>query len=141
MKNVHRERMAHHRTRSKAFFEAMQLLSDDLFSYGDAVALLAVHSAISLADAVLIATTGERSKDQDHSAAAKPLNRVCSMRKLDANGVKHLVWLLQNKSRFAYEDKPTIHNNIKYATVTAERFRAWVYRTFPEVAHENDSSS
>jgi len=141
MKNVHRERMVHHRARAKSFFDAMRLLSDDLSSYGDAVALLAVHSAISLADAVLVASTGARSKAQDHLTASKPLDRLCHARKLDRSGMRHFLWLIQNKSRFAYEDNANIHHDIKYAAVTAERFRAWVYRTFPEVAREDDSSS
>src|SRR4051812_6120289 len=104
MKQVDRSRMVHHRTRAKAFFDAMRLISDDLSSYGEAVAVLAVHSAISLADAVLVATTGRRSDAEDHVAASKPLERLCQKRRLDVAGLKHLKWLLQRKTRFAYDD-------------------------------------
>src|SRR5215210_2577377 len=119
MKNVDRTRMIHHRTRAKSFFDAMRLISDDLSTYGQAVALLAVHSAISLADAVLVANIGQRSNAQDHSMATRPLDRLCQKKELDRTGIKHLVWLMQRKSRYAYDDDPLVHSEIKLATVIA----------------------
>ena len=141
MKDVDRIRMVHHRTRAKAFFDAMRLVSDDLPSYGEAVALLAVHSAISLSDAVVVAMIGARSNAQDHVAASKPLETLCQKKRLDRSGIKHLSWLLHRKTRFAYDDDVVVYAEIKLAAIAASRFRAWVYRTFPEVAYENDSSS
>src|SRR5205823_3263708 len=66
MKSVNRQRMAHHVTRAESFISGMRLLMDDLKTYGNCVGLLAVHSAISFADAVLVGSKGRRSNDQDH---------------------------------------------------------------------------
>jgi hypothetical protein len=61
MKNVPAGRMPHHRDRADAFFRTMGLIHDD-DNYEKAVPLLAVHSAISLADAILVGCTGQRGR-------------------------------------------------------------------------------
>lgn len=68
----------------------MKLVSDDMAAYGSSVALLAVHSSISLNDAIAVALTGMRSKSDDHKRAAKDLEKLCNASKvIDRRGVQH----------------------------------------------------
>jgi hypothetical protein len=140
MKDVDRFRMIHHRSRAESFVAGMKLLVEDIPNYGGSVALLAVHSAISFNDAVLIACGGRRSNEEDHRVAARPLQQLCEKRKIDLGGVKHFIWLIGHKNEFAYGDRPLTANDAKAAVVAAERFQAWVYRSFPEMKYEDDSA-
>lgn len=137
MKQVDRVMMAHHRSRAESFLSGMKFLSDDLTTYAAAVALLAVHGAISLADAVLIGYQGRRSREQDHRTAAIFLEKLCNSRRADRSGLKHLIWLLARKTDFSYGEQRFNQSEVKSAVLTAERFQAWIYRTFPEVARED----
>lgn len=76
MKQVDKQRMLHHQNRANAFFRTMMLCSEewlqyDYVDYQDAVPLLAVHTVISLTDAVLVGCTGERSNERNHRTAIK----------------------------------------------------------------------
>ena len=62
-------RAYHHKTRAEDFFCALRLLADDVTSYGNAVALLAVHCAISMADAVCLLKTSSHSGSENHEEA------------------------------------------------------------------------
>jgi hypothetical protein len=141
MKSVNRQRMVHHRRRAASFIAGMRLLADDLAGYGHGAALLAVHSAISFADAALVATTGKRSSDQGHATAVKPLEKVCRALDRKPDGVKHLATLIRRKSDFAYNDAPVTENDIKAAILSAERFLTWVYRTFSSEFKDEDDAT
>lgn len=78
MKDVDRAMMVHHLSRAESFFSGMRFLSDDLDTYAAAVALLAVHGAISLTDAVLVAYTGRRVREQNHRALAGFLEKLAT---------------------------------------------------------------
>ena len=109
-------------------------LTLELGTYKHAVVLLAVHASISFADAVLIACLGQRSRDQDHTAAIRDLRALCRTRRIDEKGIAHFSWLLQRKTDFSYGDHPLSgHTEVQLAIVNAERFQTWVYRTFGEV--------
>ena len=96
--------------------------------------LLAIHSAISLNDAILARVTGERSKAEDHSAAARELERVCGELKIQKTpGVRHFSFLLRRKSDIAYGDQRIDDNDVKSAIDRAERFTNWAYTHFKEV--------
>src|SRR3569623_1823052 len=127
MKPVSREKMVHHRSRAESFIRGMKFLADDLATYAPTVALLAVHGAISLNDAVLVGCTGKRPREQDHRASSKSLRELCNDRKVDAEGVKHLNWLLDRKTDISYGDRVITHNEVKSAATTVQRFQAWVY--------------
>jgi len=142
MKPIEKHRMLHYRDRAESFFRAMQLaadralLGDEAPQYADAAALLAVHSAISLADAVLVGCTGRRGNDEDHRVASVALRALCVGRHALADGVDHLTWLLARKSDLAYNEKRLSGEDLDRAVLKAERFAAWAYRTFPELARQ-----
>jgi len=125
--------MRHFCQRSDAFFDGMKLLRDDPDSYREAPALLAVHGAISLTDAIRVCYTGKWGVAEDHREAAQQLRRLCGRLKADNTGVSHLTWLLSRKDAFAYREHRVDRNDIETACTHAERFEAWVARTFQEV--------
>ena len=135
MKALDKHVMLHHRARSDTFLHAMQLLSLDVNEYGNAVALLAVHTVISLADAILIGCTGKRGNEQDHLAAIGALSRLCGERRINRDGIGHYRWLLEKKTPFSYGDRRLDPDkDITSARSKAERFTAWAYKHFDEIA-------
>jgi hypothetical protein len=130
----------HYRDRGECFLRAMRLVSDEsllaaeLRDYMAAAALLAVHSAIAFADAILTLRTGERSTAQDHKEAVSKLRKVCDDLRRDASGIGHLSKLLASKDHFAYGDRRVTSPEIESAMDQVDRFARWVYRTFPELA-------
>jgi hypothetical protein len=65
---------------------AMKLCQDDLSAYASAAALLAVHSAISYSDAVLIGLGGARRRGENHREAITALKRACTGARVDHQG-------------------------------------------------------
>jgi hypothetical protein len=134
MKNVPKDRMPHHRDRAEKFFHTMKLIQDEK-DYAEAVPLLAVHSAISLADAILVGLTGERGSDRNHRETVNALQQLCASKERSSDGLKHLQWLLANKTELIYGDKRLDPDTqVKNAGLHAERFAAWAYPAFPEIA-------
>ncbi len=58
------------------FLQAMKLAALELAPYRTGIALLAVHSAISLNDAIAAGVTGKSGKHQDHLAAVRALEAI-----------------------------------------------------------------
>jgi len=124
----------HYVQKADHFFHAMRLLSDDMSAYASSVALLAVHSSISLSDAIAVGVTGKRSKSDDHKRAAIDLQNLCKASKVaDRKGVQHLSWLLAWKTDVAYGEKRLDRIFLLAARDKAERFQAWAYNNFKEV--------
>jgi hypothetical protein len=125
---------AHYLDRADQFLNAMKLLADDLPSYKTSVGLLAVHSAISLNDAILAGVTGKRSKREDHPSAARELRRICNKLRIEnRNGIHHFSWLLGKKSDIAYGDQRLTDNLMQLSVDKAEKFSNWAYTYFREV--------
>jgi hypothetical protein len=116
------------------FFQAMKLAADDVPSYRTGVALLAVHSAISLNDAIAVGIKGKKRKNQDHSKAANDLQKIAKSHGLkDLNGIGHFRWLLQEKSKIAYGPERLDDAFVGLSKTHAERFQAWAYNYFKEI--------
>lgn len=115
-------------------FHGVKLLTDDLSTYGGAVGVLAVHSAIALADAVQVAATGTRYRGQAHGQAIGELEQICKDHRREATGIKHLAELLDKKHHFSYDERPVSVGELARAELKMERFFSWVNRTFPELA-------
>jgi len=96
--------------------------------------LLAIHSAISLNDAITVGLTGKRKIYQDHTHAARELGRVCSSAGVpDRKGVGHFKWLLGQKNAVAYEHREFDDKSVRLAVEKAERFNVWAYDQFKEI--------
>lgn len=126
----------HYRGRADGFFCAARDLEQlNAPAYAPAIGLLSVHGCIALADALLVATEGERGKSEDHREAARRLRGVCSTKRLPESGIKHLEWLVNRKTRFSYEDRFVDEGELLDAKVKLDQFFAWAFQNFPEVAN------
>jgi hypothetical protein len=122
------KRLAVYYRRATQLADAMKLCLDDLPAYAAAAALLAVHSAISYSDALLIGFSGTRPRGENHLEAVIALKRACAKAKVDQNGIKHLQSLVSAKTEISYgEDQIDVERVSKFC-VTADRFRVWAER-------------
>ncbi|MBI2375147.1 MAG: hypothetical protein HYV07_14220 [Deltaproteobacteria bacterium] len=130
-----RQQMEHYRDRAESYKSARSELvrtEKDFATYRDAVALLSVHAAISLMDAILCGfTKAGRSRSETHMDAVKDVAKLCSGRGLDDAGVKHLRWLVGRKSDFSYGTRRLdLENDVKAAQTKVDQAFAWAYRVF-----------
>jgi hypothetical protein len=137
MKRVDKDRAILFRDRAEQFMlamnEMMELHDEDLASILSAIGLLAVHSAISLADAVLVHHVGQRS-DGDHARAAAELKALSAGRRIkDQSGIQTLKGLLGEKNEFAYNAKYLTTQDAKSAFDQARSFATWTFTNFKEI--------
>jgi hypothetical protein len=114
--------------RAAQLASAMRLCRDDLSAYGYAAALLAVHSAISYSDAVMIGLIGKRPRGEDHRQAIIALKRACAGAKIDQRGISNLQALLSVKTDISYGDQVIDNVRIEALCDAAERFQTWADR-------------
>ena len=106
----------------------MRLCQDDLPGYASAAALLAVHSAISFSDALLIGLGGKRPRGENHNEAIPALKRACTGAKIDHQGVAHLQKPLSAKTDVSYGDKQIDFEKTTALCNAATRFETWAER-------------
>jgi len=114
--------------RARQLAGAMKLCKDGMPEYASAVALLAVHSAISYSDALLIGLGGKRPRGENHQEAATALKRVCTGAKIEPQGIAHLQKLLSAKTDVSYGEKPVNEVRITALCDAATRFETWAER-------------
>lgn len=114
--------------RATQFADAMRLCQDDLPGYASAAALLAVHSAISYSDAVLLGLGGARPRGENHREAVSFLKRACTGAKIDHQGIPHLERLLSAKTDISYGERPVDDDKVTALCNAAERFQVWAER-------------
>jgi hypothetical protein len=108
--------------------DAMKLCQDDLPSYGSAAALLAVHSAISYSDAVLIGLGRSRPRGENHSQAIAAPRRACASFRIDHRGIAHFQSLIGAKTDISYGGRSIDNERVRAFCVAAERFQVWAER-------------
>ena len=134
MKNINPAATRRYIEKADHFLQGMKLLNDDVTNYRSGIGLLAIHSAISLSDAIKVGLTGKRGKYQDHARAAQELSKLCASNKVsNTQGVNHLAWLLSQKTVVAYETARCDDDSIHQAVNKADRFNAWAYNYFKEI--------
>ena len=114
--------------RATQLADAMKLCQGDLSAYASAAALLAVHSAISYSDAVLIGLSGARPRGENHREAITALKRACSGARIDHRGITHLDRLLGAKTDISYGEEQVDDERITALCIAAERFQVWAER-------------
>jgi len=107
---------------------AMKLCQDDLSAYASAAVLLAVHSAISYSDAIVVGLGGPRPRGENHREAVIALKRTCSKVGMDHRGITHFERLLSAKTDISYGDKRVDDERVTALCIAAERFEAWAER-------------
>ncbi len=106
----------------------MKLCRDGMSSYASAAALLAVHSAISYSDALLIGLGGKRPRGENHREAITALKRACTGAKIDPQGISHLQRLLSAKTDISYGEEFVSEIRISALCDAAMRFETWAER-------------
>ena len=106
----------------------MKLCQDDLSAYASAAALLAVHSAISYSDALLIGFGAKRPRGENHREAITALKHACAGARVDHQGVPHLQRLLGSKTDVSYGEKQVDSERITALCIAAEKFQVWAER-------------
>ncbi len=134
MKNLDRITTQQYIEKADHFFHGMGLLSDDVTAYRTSIGLLAIHSAISLSDAITVGLTGEKQRYHDHAQAAKTLRSLCGSHKIsNKQGIEHFRWLLAQKNTVAYQERRLDDASVRLAVDKAGKFYAWAYYYFEEV--------
>lgn len=125
----------HYRARAESFYHAAQDLDDlDSEGHAPAIGLLSVHGCIALADAVLVASSGDRLRNEYHAEAVRQLRAWCSAKRIADGGIKHFEWLVRKKTHFSYDDKFVDMQDLQAAKDKMGQFFKWVYNEFPELA-------
>lgn len=119
-----------YRSRALQLANAMRLCVEDCPSYASAVALLAVHSAISYNDALHIRLTGGRPKSEDHRDAFRSIKKACQKANIDPTGLRHLEKLLSVKTDISYGNKAVRVEHAQVLNIEAQRFQAWAEKNF-----------
>jgi hypothetical protein len=118
--------------RAKQLSGARDLVQDDA-DYASAIALLSVHSAIALNDALLIKLSGKTVTGDDHMQAVREMAKGCRSRKLDATGIAQITTLMSAKTRVSYGDEATSYALAFKLSIASQRFEAWVYKRLEEI--------
>jgi hypothetical protein len=109
----------------RASAEDLASLAEDTDRYGNAIAIVAIHSAVAYADALSIAFGGFKSAEGAHERAVDALREALSHR-ADANHVARLGAILRQKDAASYQGT--------YYTVTDARALVEKLKTFGEWA-------
>jgi hypothetical protein len=118
-------RFAVYHRRARQLAGAMKLCQDGMSAYASAAALLAVHSAISYSDALLIGLGGARPRGENHREAVAALKRACTGAKIEPQGIVHSQKLLSAKTDISYGEKLVSETTIAALCEAAKRFEAW----------------
>ena len=119
--------------RAKQLSGARDLVQEDE-EFASATALLSVHSAIALNDALLLKLKGKLVKGQDHMASVRETAKRCKARKLDSTGIKQITTLIAAKTRVSYEDKSVSFALAYKLAIASQRFEVWAYKRLEEIA-------
>jgi hypothetical protein len=97
----------------------------------DAAVANAVHSGISMADAVAVFYLGKRSAPQEHEESVALLLQLGIDRREVERAASHLTELLKVKNRAEYEERLLGQRDSEQAMKHLGRFKAWVGGKLP----------
>jgi len=133
-KRVDRSQAAKYMSVGRAFLSSAQALStvaDGDEGYGNAIALLAVHACVSLADALAIGYAEVKSTAGDH-AAVVPMLRDIFRQQLPADVEKALRSVVTSKDEIAYQGRYYPLQDGQRLLARAEAFSTWATRVYEE---------
>ncbi len=119
--------------RARQLRTARELIVEEA-AFASATALLSVHSAIALNDALLTIWRGKPRKGEDHREAVRATEAECKARKLATAGVRHLDALVRSKTEVSYGDKVVTHERAEALAEAAKRFETWTFKNCKEIA-------
>ncbi len=92
--------------------------------YRSAVGLLAVHSAISFSDFLMVLSTGATNAGA-HDDASDELRAAMKSRRIECGPISKLDRLLGQKHHFAYSPRSIKPAEVHNAVIHAQSFAAW----------------
>ena len=110
--------------RARQLSIARDLVREDA-EYASATALLAVHTAIAVNDALLMELSGERYKGADHRRALKATERMCTAKNIRTAGLKHFRTLLSKKTDVSYGEDRISFETASALAYSSQRFEEW----------------
>jgi len=131
-KTVARESAAKYFTVARALRSSAQDVADlanEDDSYGNALALIIIHSAIAYSDALSIAYGNVKSLEGDHLRTVDTLKTALGNRS-DSDAIKKLTSILNEKDKVAYQG---IYYSVENAKRLLKRFSAfadWAETTY-----------
>ena len=99
--------------------------------YGNAVGVVAIHSAIAYNDALTIAFRGIKSTEGDHRKAADVLQRAMGSR-VETEQIARLRSILALKDRISYGGQYYMLDEARRLLRSAEAFAEWAERMYKE---------
>ena len=99
----------------------------------DAAVANAVHSGISMADAVAVFYLGKRSAAQDHEESVSLLEQLDVDKKEVGRAASHLTELLKVKNLAEYEERLLARQDSEQAMKHLGRFKTWARGKLPSV--------
>lgn len=127
----------HFRYRARDFLDGMNLMREDLSVYRSSAALLGIHSAISIGDALRSGLGAEKLSAQDHKTAANDLEtRLKERRFSKLDGMSHYRFLLGKKDWIAYSRDYADEYTVQQILMHADRFALWAEKTGSELRIE-----
>ena len=118
-------RVKHYIERAADFLRGAQLTGDDR-EYRQSSALLAIHSAISFADALRLSLGETGLASDDHSSAVRSLEQALQRsRVVSDKSIGQLKYLIGKKSAVAYNVDRLSEDDIKRIADSAQRFAYW----------------
>ncbi len=97
----------------------------------DAAVANAVHSGISIADAVAVFYLGKRSATQEHEESVSILSQISIERREMERAASHLSELLKVKNLAEYEERLLGRREAEQALKQLGRFRTWARGKLP----------
>lgn len=111
--------------------QALEAIAVEGDPYGNAVGVVAIHSAIAYNDALTIAFRGIKSTEGDHRKAADVLQRAMGSR-AEPEQVARLRSILALKDRISYGGQYYTLDEARRLLRSAEAFAEWAERMYKE---------
>ncbi len=108
---------------SKNFSAASQIASE--YEYYNAAAILIVHAAISLADALTIKKSGQKSKGENHYEVISLIKEIVGDSEDKTKALNHLEAIISHKNSVAYAGDVYNKSDIEKLKKHYERFSTW----------------
>lgn len=119
--------------RAHQLSDARKLIDGDP-PYTAAIALLSIHAALALNNALLVKLGVSARKWKDHMAPVRETEKRCKAKRLDASGVEQLRKLISAKTDVSYGNKAVTFDFAMVLSTASERFEAWAYKRLKEMA-------
>lgn len=97
----------------------------------DAAVANAVHSGISIADALAVFYLGKRSAPREHEESVSLLFQLGVDRREVDRATSHLTDLLKVKNRAEYEERLLVQRDSEQAMKHLGRFKTWAHGKLP----------